>query len=330
MHIQEQNKNLHIPVMKEEIINYLNLNYGDIVIDATFGRGGHSLEILQRIGERGFLLAIDQDPDAIEYGKDLLKNSLNVSFYHNNFIRLSEVWEQWKKETFIGKNEIINKKNIAPNAILFDLGISSPQIDNQDRGFSFSKDGPLDMRMNKFAKTTAAELVNTLSKEELKNILKDFGEERYASRIAQAIIGARKNKVILSTRVLANIIKHASPDKDFRKKQDTIVRCFQAIRIAVNDELTALRKSLQQAIEILKSEGILAVISFHSLEDRIVKRFFKTEDKGCTCPANFLLCTCGGKSKINIITKKPIRPSAEELEINPRARSALLRVCQKI
>ncbi|MFC1478370.1 16S rRNA (cytosine(1402)-N(4))-methyltransferase RsmH [Candidatus Margulisiibacteriota bacterium] len=313
----------HIPVLLNEAVDHLNLAPGQTVIDATFGRGGHSREILKAIGSQGKLIAIDQDEDALKYASEHFKDTPNLFLIQSNFMRIKEVFTEWADS---------QKQNIKGiDAILFDLGVSSPQINEPSRGFSFQWDGPLDMRMNRNIATTAADLVNTLSREELTRIIKEYGEERYAVRIANAIVSARQNnKEIETTGVLGNIIQHVIPQKDPMKRRDCVMRTFQALRIAVNQELESLKRALQDSISLINPGGRLVVISFHSLEDRIVKTFFNTQAKGCTCPPNFPKCVCGKEPTLKVITRKPIPPSKEEIKDNPRAGSAKLRVAERI
>jgi len=313
----------HTPVLLNEAINALATSPGMTVVDATFGRGGHSRALLEAVGPTGVVIAIDQDEDAVAYGNEHFANAPNFSLYHANFIDLPTVLTQWQE-----KNNAANPLHV--DAILFDLGVSSPQLESADRGFSFQMDGPLDMRMNQKLALTAADIVNRFSSEAIRSILRNYGEVPLAGKIANAIAGARRNKEIATTHTLANIIRNVLPFQDPRKKQDAVICVFQALRIAVNEELVALTNALASALQLLKPGGRLAVISFHSLEDRIVKHYFRAEAKGCTCPPEFLKCVCGKLPSMRLITKSPIRPSEDEIRQNPRARSAMLRVAERI
>jgi len=314
----------HVAVLLDETIDNLGLSVGDTVIDATFGRGGHCVKILNSIGSSGIIIALDQDEEAIESALELQKKYPQLHPVHTNFINIKSALHN------IDIPEPQKSAIKKVNGIVFDLGISSPQIDTENRGFSFKADGPLDMRMNRHSSTTAAELVNNLSADELKTVFSEFGEEHFSGRIANAIVAARRNKLIETTHVLANIIKYAVPVKEPQKRQDCITRVFQALRIAVNQELEALKKALRDSLDILKPGGKLAVISFHSLEDRIVKHFFLEQAKGCTCPPNFPKCTCGKLPTLKIITRKPTTPTEDEIRRNPRSRSARLRVAERL
>ncbi|MFH1429267.1 MAG: 16S rRNA (cytosine(1402)-N(4))-methyltransferase RsmH [Candidatus Margulisiibacteriota bacterium] len=314
---------LHIPVLINEAVLYMKLAPGQTVIDATFGRGGHSRAILDQIGPEGKLIAIDQDEDALQYAALHFKDEPNLFPIQSNFMCIKDVFEEWSSTQ--------KKPPAGIDAILFDLGVSSPQINEPERGFSFQWDGPLDMRMNRNTATTAGDLVNTLSCEELTNIIKEYGEERYAVRIANAIVSARQNnKRIETTGVLSNIIKHVIPQKDPMKRRDSVMRTFQSLRIAVNQELESLKRALQDAVSMLNPGGRIVAISFHSLEDRIVKTFFNTLAKGCTCPSNFPKCVCGKEPTLKVLTRKPVLPTREEIKNNSRAACAKLRAAEKI
>ena len=288
-------------------------------MDATLGGGGHSIEILQSVGEKGRLVAIDMDEAAIERFKSKIKNQKskfwkNVFLINRNFADLENILGELKIEKV--------------NAVLADLGWSSDQL--QGRGMSFMKDEPLDMRLNRDQENTAKKIVDGYSQKELERILKEYGEEKFARNIARNIIEYRKNKTIETTRELAEIIEKTIPKRFQKAGINLATRTFQALRIEVNNELENLEKFIPLAIEVLAPEGRLVVISFHSLEDRIVKNIFRQNARGCICPNDFPECRCGKSPKIKIITKKPIIPEENELKINPRSRSAKLRICEKI
>ena len=306
----------HYSVMLGECIENLRIDPDGIYVDGTLGMGGHSLEIAKRL-KRGRLIAIDRDMRAIESaGERLAEYSDRVTLVHGNFRDLSSILEA--------------QGVAAADGMLFDLGVSSPQLDNVERGFSYMADAPLDMRMDESEPVTAQDIVNTWPEERLKRILYDFGEERFAPRIAAAIVREREKHEISTTFQLVEIIKSAMPAHALREKQHPAKRSFQAIRIAVNDELESISDMLSAAMDHLAPGGILEVISFHSLEDRLVKNAIASREKGCTCPRDFPVCTCGFVQTMRSITKKPITASERELEENPRSRSAKLRVAQRI
>lgn len=307
----------HRPVLLEECLAGLNINPNGIYLDGTFGRGGHSSEIAARLGEHGRLICIDRDKQALEEGAIRLAPwKERVTFLHGNFGDLRTLLDQ---EGIAGVD-----------GMLFDLGVSSPQLDDPERGFSYQNDAPLDMRMNRDDALTAYTVVNEWPKEELRRILSQYGEERYASAIASKICRVRESAPIETTHQLADVIRSAMPAAALREKQHPAKRSFQGIRIAVNDELGAIADMLKQAIPRLNPGGRLAVISFHSLEDRIVKTELATAARGCDCPPEFPVCICGKKPQVKLVPRKPILPSDQELEENPRARSAKLRVAEKI
>ncbi len=306
----------HKPVLLEECLDALSIRPDGIYLDGTLGRAGHSLEILRRL-TTGRLIGIDQDMTAIEAAKERLSEfSDRVTLVHSNFSELGSVLDE------LGLRGKVN-------GMLFDLGVSSPQLDEAHRGFSYMQDAPLDMRMDSTASLTAHEVVNTWSAEELKRILRDYGEERYAPQIARAIDRARAAKPIETTLELVDIIRSAMPAAALREKQHPAKRSFQAIRIAVNRELDVLPPMLEAATEGLCPGGRLAVVTFHSLEDRIVKQTMRNLATGCTCPPEFPVCVCGNKPKLTLVSRKPIVSGEAELEENPRARSAKLRVAQR-
>ena len=302
---------IHIPVLYQEVLAGLQPRRGGRYIDCTVGGGGHARGILELSSPNGRLLGIDVDPLAIEIAAERLQGyAPRFALVNANFANL---------------REIAQRHDFHPaNGILFDLGVSSFQLEQGERGFSFQREGSLDMRFNPGGERRAADLVNGLPEEQLAEILLRYGEERRARRIARAIVA---NRPLTTTRELAEVVQRAVSR---RGRIHPATKTFQALRIAVNDELENLAKALPQAVEILAPGGRLAVISFHSLEDRIVKRFFRDEARGCICPPGTPVCLCGRKPTLEIVTKKPIRPSAEEVEANPRSRSARLRVASRI
>jgi len=306
----------HVSVLLEECIEGLNIRPDGIYVDGTLGGAGHSSRIVQKL-TTGRHIGIDRDPIALKAaGKRLEPYADRVTLVHSNFCEIASVLENLGIEGVDG--------------VLLDLGVSSPQLDDGERGFSYMVDAPLDMRMNNEDILSADTVVNTWSYEELKRILFDYGEERYAPRIASAICKRREEKTIRTTLELVDIIRGAMPAAALREKQHPAKRSFQAIRIAVNDELGSVEKVMRDAIPKLNKGGRLAVITFHSLEDRIVKNAMANAAKGCTCPPNFPVCVCGKKPQVKLITRKPIVSGEEELERNPRARSAKLRICEKL
>ena len=305
----------HKSVLLDECIQALNIRPDGIYVDGTLGRAGHSKEIVQRLAT-GRLLCIDRDMAAIEAARERLAPWMDrVTLVHGNFAELSSVLEEQGISGVDG--------------MLFDLGVSSPQLDDASRGFSYMQDAPLDMRMDTSAPLTAYEVVNSWSYEELRRILFEYGEERYAPVIAKHIVRARETAPIKTTLELVDLIRGAMPPAALREKQHPAKRSFQAIRIAVNGELDALPPMLKAAADFLNPGGRLAVITFHSLEDRIIKRTMQDMARGCTCPPEFPVCICGKKPKLKILTRKPIVSGEAELEENPRARSAKLRVAEK-
>ncbi|MBE6923546.1 MAG: 16S rRNA (cytosine(1402)-N(4))-methyltransferase RsmH [Ruminococcaceae bacterium] len=306
----------HVSVLLWECIEGLNIKPDGIYVDGTLGGAGHSSEIVKRL-ETGRHIGIDRDPVALKAaGERLAPYSDKVTLVHSNFCEIKQVLDDLNIEGVDG--------------ILLDLGVSSPQLDDGARGFSYMADAPLDMRMNNEDPLTAHDVVNTWSYEELKRILYDYGEERYAPQIASAICRRREAKPIESTLELVDVIRSAMPPAALREKQHPAKRSFQAIRIAVNDELGSVEKVMRDAIPKLNKGGRLAVITFHSLEDRIVKNAMVAASKGCTCPPSFPVCVCGKKPQVKLITRKPIVSTDEELQVNPRARSAKLRICEKL
>ena len=306
----------HVSVLLEECIDGLNIKPDGIYVDGTLGGAGHSSQIARRL-TTGMLIGIDRDPVALKAaGERLAPYGDRVKLVHSNFCEVKQVLADLNIEGVDG--------------ILLDLGVSSPQLDDGSRGFSYMADAPLDMRMNNEDPLTAADVVNTWSQEELKRILYDYGEERYAPRIAEAICRRRAEKPIETTLELVDIIRSAMPAAALREKQHPAKRSFQAIRIAVNDELGSVEKVMREVIPCLNPGGRLAIITFHSLEDRIVKNGMAAAAKGCTCPPSFPVCVCGKKPKVKLISRKPITSTQEELDRNPRARSAKLRICEQL
>ncbi len=302
-------------MLLEEVLDALDINPEGVYVDGTLGRAGHSLAILRRL-TTGRLIGIDRDMTAIEAARERLEAfGERVTLVHGNFCGLGDILQGLELGGVDG--------------MLFDLGVSSPQLDEPQRGFSYMHDAPLDMRMDAGAPLDAREVVNAWSYEELKRILREYGEERYGPQIARAIVRRREERPIERTGELAEIIRSAMPGAALREKQHPAKRSFQAIRIAVNGELEALPPMLEAAAEYLKPGGRLAVITFHSLEDRIVKRTLRELATGCTCPPEFPVCVCGKKPKLRLVTRKPVTAGAAELEENPRARSAKLRVAER-
>lgn len=306
--------NLHQPVLLKEAIEALRIKPAGIYVDGTFGRGGHSKSILQRLNEEGRLFAIDKDSAAIAVGQEAPFNDSRFSIKQGSFASLAQFAKEWG---IAGKVD----------GILLDFGVSSPQLDIAERGFSFLNDGPLDMRMDQTQTLTARELLETASEKDLVTILKEYGEERFAKRIAQAIILERQTKPIMTTKALAALVEKAIPKRELGKHPAT--RTFQALRIAVNQELEDIENALPQALEILKVGGLLAVISFHSLEDRIVKRFMRDQSKGDNFPRDLPIQHHVIQPKMAIIGKA-IKPSLKEVEENTRSRSAILRIAEKL
>ena len=306
----------HVSVLLQECIDGLNIRPDGIYVDGTLGGAGHSFQIASRL-TTGRLIGIDRDQVALEAaGKRLAPYQDRVTLVHSNFCDIKEV---------------LAKLNVpGVDGILLDLGVSSPQLDDGERGFSYMTDAPLDMRMNRQDTLSASTVVNTWPREELKRILYDYGEERYAPQIASAICRRREEGPIETTLELVDVIRSAMPPAALREKQHPAKRSFQAIRIAVNDELGSVEQVMRDAIPCLNQGGRLAVITFHSLEDRIVKNAMAAAARGCTCPPEFPVCVCGKKPAVKLVNRKPIVSGSKELEDNPRARSAKLRVCEKI
>ncbi|MDU5149268.1 16S rRNA (cytosine(1402)-N(4))-methyltransferase RsmH [uncultured Anaerococcus sp.] len=302
----------HIPVIATETIENLNIKSDGVYLDLTLGKGGHSKMILERLSDEGILIALDQDKEAIEAAKENLKDFSNVIFVNSNFEKIDEVLRD------LGFDYI--------DGALMDIGVSSYQIDNADRGFSYMKDGPLDMRMNQENELTAEIIVNEYSQDELEKIFFEYGEEKFSRLIAKNIIKAREDYRIDTTFKLKDIVTKSIKSNEAHPEK----RVFQALRIEVNRELDVLKNTIDKVVDHLNKDGRLAIITFHSLEDRIVKNKFKDLATDCICPPEFPVCVCNHKAKVKIITRKPITASKKELKENSRAKPAKLRVCQRI
>lgn len=308
---------LHETVLKEKAVEALHIREDGIYIDCTLGGAGHSLLIANQLDTTGTLIGLDRDQQAIEAAKEKLQaTKCKVYLRKKNFQHIKEVTDELGIKLVDG--------------ILFDLGVSSPQLDQKERGFSYHHEAPLDMRMDQDQKFSAFELVNEWAEEKIVEILFRYGEERFSRRIAHHIVRERQKKPIQTTTELVEIIKQAIPARARRTGPHPARRTFQAIRIAVNNELHELERALEHSLQLLKTNGRICVITFHSLEDRICKKFFKTHAQGCICPPHFPVCSCDHHPLLKIITKKPIYPSIKEIQKNKRARSAKLRVAEKI
>ncbi|MBR4949417.1 MAG: 16S rRNA (cytosine(1402)-N(4))-methyltransferase RsmH [Clostridia bacterium] len=306
----------HYSVMLSECIEGLNIKSDGIYVDGTLGGGGHSIEIAKRL-DKGKLICVDQDIDAINASKERLKDYLDrIIFVKSNFSEIKNILNDLKIEKIDG--------------MLMDLGVSSYQLDCAERGFSYNADAPLDMRMDKDSEKTAHYVINNYEKDALTRIIRNYGEENFASKISEYIVNARKTKEIETTGELVEIIKNAIPAKARRNGPHPAKRTFQAIRIEVNNELGVIDKTIFDVEPYLREGGRIVIISFHSLEDRIVKNSYKELASGCQCPRDFPVCVCGKKPKVEIITRKPILPSEKELDENPRSRSAKVRICEKL
>lgn len=306
----------HIPVLLEEVIDGLNIKKDGIYVDGTLGGGGHSLEIAKRL-TTGKLIGIDQDLNAIKKAKEVLENfSDKILLVHNNFVNIKSILDNLGIEKVDG--------------ILLDIGVSSHQLDQEERGFSYNKDAPLDMRMDKTRDFSAWDVVNKYSQTELEKIIWKYGEERWARRIAEFIVEERKVEPINTTLELVNAVKKAIPKKVRIEGHHPAKKTFQAIRIEVNKELDVLERSIPTMCRLLNKGGRLCIITFHSLEDRIVKEGFRELNKDCICPPEFPICVCDKKKEIEIITRKPIIPTKEEIERNPRSRSSKLRIAEGV
>ena len=303
----------HISVLLEESVNTLNIKPDGIYVDCTAGGGGHSAAILSRLGENGRMVLIDQDPDAIQVLTERFKDDTRVTIVHNNFSNIDSI--------------LASQSISGVDGIVADLGVSSHQLDTAERGFSFHRDAPLDMRMSQQGKS-AFDVVNTYSVNELSKVISRYGEEKFADRVANAIVKARESKKIETTMELAEIVSSAIPAK-FRRNGHPARKTFQAIRIEVNGELDVLKNTLPLMFQNLNDDGVMAIITFHSLEDRIVKDYFKTLREGCTCPKDFPVCVCGKKPKA-VVKSAGVKASGKELDENNRSRSAKLRTAVKI
>ncbi|MDU1978003.1 MAG: 16S rRNA (cytosine(1402)-N(4))-methyltransferase RsmH [Clostridium sp.] len=305
----------HVSVLLNECLDALNIKDDGIYVDCTLGGAGHSSHILQRLSKDGLLVGIDQDTDALKAAGERLKEYENKKLVHNNFHNIDSILEELEIPKVDG--------------ILMDLGVSSYQLDEGERGFSYMKDAPLDMRMNRDREFSAYDVVNSYSMEDLWRIIRDYGEEKFAKRVAEFIVNKREEKPIETTLELVDIIKAAIPAKARREGPHPAKRTFQAIRIEVNGELEILNKAIEDGGNRLNKGGRMAIITFHSLEDRIVKLKFRELANPCTCPKEFPICVCGKKPLVKLISRKAIEPSKEEVEENPRSRSAKLRVIER-
>jgi 16S rRNA (cytosine1402-N4)-methyltransferase len=314
--VLQPNATDHIPVLADEVRQLLAIRPGETVVDATFGAGGHAALLAADLRGDGRLIAIDRDPSA--------------RTYFDRFRKQTGVKGRFLRGDFAVVLEQLAENGARADAILFDLGVSSMQIDRPERGFSYASDAPLDMRMDPSSDFSARELVNEASERELTHIFRSYGEERYAKQIARAIARRRRERPFERTGELVDTIKAAIPAPARFGDGHPAKRVFQALRIAVNDELTALEDALPAAVELLKPGGRLAVISFHSLEDRIVKQFLRDQERGCTCPPDFPVCVCGREPVLRATPRRAIRPSQRELASNPRAASARLRAAVKV
>ncbi|MCI8956832.1 MAG: 16S rRNA (cytosine(1402)-N(4))-methyltransferase RsmH [Eubacterium sp.] len=306
----------HVSVLLDETITGLNIKPDGIYVDGTLGGGGHAYEVLKRLSPKGRLIGIDQDGEALKAAGERLKEFENqVTLVRDNYCEIGRVLKELNIEKVDG--------------IVLDIGVSSYQLDNLERGFSYKSDAPLDMRMDTRQELTAADVVNTYSENELFNIIKDYGEDKFAKNIAKHIVLARKDKPLETTQELSNVIKRAIPMKVQAKGGHPAKKTFQAIRIEVNRELTVLKESIDKMIEHLNPDGRICIITFHSLEDRIVKMKFRENENPCTCPPDFPVCVCGKESKGRVVTRKPIIPSEEEINVNKRAKSSKLRIFER-
>ncbi len=310
-------KIMHLPVLTGEVLEMLQIKKHGTYLDGTLGDGGHAEQILSRMGPHGLLIAFEQDKDSVSFAEKRLQPfKSRIKIFHDNFKN--------------AKNVLKREKIGLLDGILLDLGVSSRQLENPERGFSFASDAFLDMRMDQRTKTTAFDLLNNSSENELITIFKEFGEERWAKRIARAIVRKRETTPIRTTGELSKLILSVVPAKSRKYKIHPATRVFQALRIAVNKELETLSTILDDGVECLKPSGRFCVISFHSLEDRLVKTMFRQLEKGCICPPDIPQCVCGRKGVLKVITKKPVVSTNDEVKKNPRARSAKLRVAEKI
>ncbi|MBQ6555850.1 MAG: 16S rRNA (cytosine(1402)-N(4))-methyltransferase RsmH [Firmicutes bacterium] len=308
----------HISVLLDECIDGLDIKPDGVYVDGTMGGGGHSLHIAQKLSKNGRLIGIDQDINAINAAKERLAGFENVTYIHKNFSQIDEIAGE------------LSLYESGVDGFLLDLGVSSHQLDEADRGFSYQHDAELDMRMDIRKSLSAYSVVNTYSQSELSRILRDYGEERWAERIAEFIVKERQIKPIQTTFELVGVIKKAVPKGARADGPHPAKRTFQAIRIEVNGELEILEETIKKMAELLNKGGRICIITFHSLEDRIVKNTFRNLENPCTCPRDFPVCVCGKKPVLKVITRKPILPGEEELKVNNRSRSAKLRIAEKI
>lgn len=305
----------HIPIMLNEVLEGLNIKPDGIYVDGTLGGAGHSSEIIKRLSDKGRLIGIDQDMDAIKASSERLQSYENAIIIHSNYVNM--------------RNVLLERDIKKVDGILLDLGVSSYQFDNTERGFSYREDAPLDMRMDRDQSYTAQDIVNDYSESELRRIISDYGEEKFAGRIASNIVKSREVKRIETTFELNDIIKDSIPAAARRHGGNPSKKTYQALRIELNKELMVLEDSLEEMIEMLNPGGRLCIITFHSLEDRIVKSAFRTAENPCICPPEFPVCTCGRVSKGRVVNRKPITASEDELTENPRSSSAKLRIFEK-
>ena len=306
----------HRPVLLQDVITSLQPTPGQAFIDATLGGGGYARALMDRLRPGGVLLGLDRDATAIErFARELVPPDITVMLEHTNFAQLDRAAERLERPV---------------NGVVFDLGLSSLQLDDPQRGFSFQLDGPLDMRMDRSQPWTAADLLNREPESELRRILRDYGQERWAARIAQRIVERRRGTPLKTTKDLVDVVAGAIPRGAWPHDIHVATRTFQAIRIAVNRELEAIEKGLRAAITVLASGGRVGVVSFHSLEDRIAKNLFNVEATDCICPPQAPVCICGHRRSVRVVTRKPITPSEAEVRHNPRSRSAKLRVAEKL
>ena len=305
----------HIPIMLNEVLEGLNIKPDGIYVDGTLGGAGHSSEIIKRLSDKGRLIGIDQDMDAIKASSERLQSYENAIIIHSNYVNM--------------RNVLLERDIKKVDGILLDLGVSSYQFDNTERGFSYREDAPLDMRMDRDQSYTAQDIVNDYSESELRRIISDYGEEKFAGRIASNIVRSREVKRIETTFELNDIIKDSIPAAARRHGGNPSKKTYQALRIELNKELMVLEDSLEEMIEMLNPGGRLCIITFHSLEDRMVKSAFRTAENPCICPPEFPVCTCGRVSKGRVVNRKPITASEDELTENPRSSSAKLRIFEK-